>query len=725
MSSGLRVSVVLPTYQGAGHIASCLRSLGEQVMSPSAYEVLVVQNGPRDGTEAVLAGIQADFPRLQLKSIQVSRPNAAHARNIGLAAARGTYVTFVDDDDVVSPGYLRALERNTGPALVGLAHMANVASPGAVPDFAAGATPWQLRQRERTQPPSRLPSALSYTAAKMLPTALARTVGFDPLLRSGEDIVFWAQVLARLPFRFGLCSVAEHAVYYRTLRANSVSRQADSYHFNVSQRLDVITRLEEVLHASTSPDLTAVVRHLQLGQVDFMNRYLRAHPDEHKIVIEDIRQRGLTTIPYPRLNAGVARDLAVLYAAPPFSDTSAIVAARRMREAEVVRDVISCDMSTQRSKDPELQAIWQEFAGEVAVLKTRPVSAWWPAVLDFCRTGLEQATRWEAVRGERYRSVYSRAMWPAAHLLGALYKARNPDTHWLAEFSDPLVRGITGDVRESNGRADQAILDELGAAMRERGFAPPEGTNMYVWLEYLAYALADTLLFTNPLQRDYMLGNCEDRALAQRALEHSRVDAHPTLPSEFYGLVESDYELDERLVNLAYFGVFYATRGLTEVVEALRTLQPAVRERVRLHVFTPKPEELRAEAREAGLDDVIVTNRYVSYLAFLSLTTRFDVLLVNDARAAEYHHGLNPYLPSKWSDYLGSGRPVWAVVEPGSVLSSLPTAYRSELGDAAGARAVLEQLVMARDRASSVRDIGSVPSSVQPQSTAAFTPQLS
>ena len=41
------------------------------------------------------------------------------------------------------------------------------------------------------------------------------------------------------------------------------------------------------------------------------------------------------------------------------------------------------------------------------------------------------------------------------------------------------------------------------------------------------------------------------------------------------------------------------------------------------------------------------------FFEFLNLTTKFDCLIVNDANTKDYKE-INPYLPSKLSDYLGS-----------------------------------------------------------------------
>jgi glycosyltransferase involved in cell wall biosynthesis len=386
----------------------------------------------------------------------------------------------------------------------------------------------------------------------------------------------------------------------------------------------------------------------------------------------------------------MARDLAILYSFLPHVDTSALVAARRIRERGVVVDVITQDLGSMLATDPASLAISDGFVDRVATMTAPATWVQWPHITEFCDQATAAIAELEAEQGP-YRSVYSRSMWPTSHVMAALHVIRHPGVPWLAEFSDPMLFNVHGEHRKAKVH-DDALLAELRAGLEAVGVQPPRSRRLYEWVEILAYALADTILFTNTNQRDYMLGYCADQQLAASVRERSTVQAHPTLPAEFYRMADSDYVLDPDLVHVAYFGVFYATRGLTEVAEALRTLPAEVRTKLRLHVFTDKPDTVTADMREHGLDDVVLARPYVGYLEFLNLTTRFDTLLVNDANTAG-GHGVNPYLPSKWSDYAGSGRPVWAIVEEGSVLSRTDTTYRSMLGDAAGAAAVLRRIV--------------------------------
>ena len=141
-------------------------------------------------------------------------------------------------------------------------------------------------------------------------------------------------------------------------------------------------------------------------------------------------------------------------------------------------------------------------------------------------------------------------------------------------------------------------------------------------------------------------------------------------------------------MHLAYFGVFYETRDLGDVVSALLRLRQDEREQLCVHVYTADPDALALEIARVGLAGTVRVAPYLPVLEFLNLTTQFDVLVVNDA-ASTAHHSLNPYLPSKVADYVGSGTPVWAIYEEGSMLASLDFAHRSGLGDVEGAVTVL------------------------------------
>lgn len=203
------------------------------------------------------------------------------------------------------------------------------------------------------------------------------------------------------------------------------------------------------------------------------------------------------------------------------------------------------------------------------------------------------------------------------------------------------------------------------------------------------------MLFTNVNQRDYMLGCCPPR-VADMVSAKSVFAAQPTLPPRFYTLQQPDYPIPSDRVNIAYFGNFYATRGLDDLLVAMAGLPENLRERICLHVFTSTSDALRDRGSELGLAEQLRIGPYVGYLDFLNLTTRFDCLLVNDAVTDPGVR--NPFLPSKLSDYRGSGSRVWGLVEEGSPLSAEPLTYASPVGDVGTARRVLADLAASHGR---------------------------
>lgn len=103
----MTLSVVIPTFNGAETIGEQLDALARQDWQ-GPWEVVVSDNGSTDATRAVVESYAERFPTLTVVDSS-DVPGAAHARNVGAAAATGDYVLFCDDDDIVGDGYLQAM----------------------------------------------------------------------------------------------------------------------------------------------------------------------------------------------------------------------------------------------------------------------------------------------------------------------------------------------------------------------------------------------------------------------------------------------------------------------------------------------------------------------------------------------------------------------------------------------------------------------------------------
>jgi len=86
------VSVVMPSYQAARDVRSALRSLqSQETVTP--YEIIVVDSST-DGTDRI---VETEFPEVRLFHFS-ERRQVGTARNIGVEAARGEVILFVDAD---------------------------------------------------------------------------------------------------------------------------------------------------------------------------------------------------------------------------------------------------------------------------------------------------------------------------------------------------------------------------------------------------------------------------------------------------------------------------------------------------------------------------------------------------------------------------------------------------------------------------------------------------
>jgi Glycosyl transferase family 2 len=167
------VSFVVIAYNEAANIGPALASIS-QLAGLGTHEIIVVNDGSRDGTAGVVAGLAARNPQIRLIDLPANR-GRGYARRTGIAAARGGLVATVDADIVLPADWL---ERSRA-ALAG--H--DAVGGTAVPD---GDVAYLYRRFGLT------PRAVGATTTVAGSNGLYRrgvfdVAGFDETLREGED----------------------------------------------------------------------------------------------------------------------------------------------------------------------------------------------------------------------------------------------------------------------------------------------------------------------------------------------------------------------------------------------------------------------------------------------------------------------------------------------------------------------------------------------------------
>ncbi len=109
----IRVSAVIPVYNGAGTISRAIESALSQQFD--GLEIIVVDDGSTDATPAALANFGS-----QIRVVGQRRSGPSAARNHGAAIAAGEYLAFLDADDEWMPGKLSKMSGalDSAPAAV-------------------------------------------------------------------------------------------------------------------------------------------------------------------------------------------------------------------------------------------------------------------------------------------------------------------------------------------------------------------------------------------------------------------------------------------------------------------------------------------------------------------------------------------------------------------------------------------------------------------------------
>jgi len=335
----------------------------------------------------------------------------------------------------------------------------------------------------------------------------------------------------------------------------------------------------------------------------------------------------------------------------PFADVSAYVATRRLDDIAALGNmtvswkVVSANMSNIRSKDP----LYEMFYANRKINEHTILSG--PAYFSEMAQHRWAEAAFKAMKKTNAGVLYSRSMFAGSHEAAYTYKKEHPEAVWYAEFSDPVAFDVTGNLRNTVGHYEGEY----------------EWLNSYWWqIEEWVYSLADVILFNNPLQAKFMLSH-HGGASALRAESHFTILPHPVMEAKWTDVVPAAYDLEPNHVNIGYFGSFYETRSPTDLWSLVDD------PRVCLHLFGPGMTDLNPPHPER-----VRLNPPVDYLRFLAIASTMDFLVISDV---QYPESVNPYLPSKLSDYLAVKVPIVALVDDGSALSQIDqpmVLYRTE-----------------------------------------------
>ena len=104
----IRLSLIIPTHNRSERLIAALESVIRQDLPAADWECVVVSNNSTDDTVARFGDFAARYPGLNLRLVTEDGPGVSYARNRGIAETSAPLLVFIDDDERINPGFLRA-----------------------------------------------------------------------------------------------------------------------------------------------------------------------------------------------------------------------------------------------------------------------------------------------------------------------------------------------------------------------------------------------------------------------------------------------------------------------------------------------------------------------------------------------------------------------------------------------------------------------------------------
>lgn len=104
-----KISLVICTYNRDKYLPEALESIRQQTIAPTAFQLVIIDNNSTDNTALISKNFIAANPQLNIKYAFETNKGLSFARNRGIQEAEAPIICYVDDDAILSPGYLNAM----------------------------------------------------------------------------------------------------------------------------------------------------------------------------------------------------------------------------------------------------------------------------------------------------------------------------------------------------------------------------------------------------------------------------------------------------------------------------------------------------------------------------------------------------------------------------------------------------------------------------------------
>lgn len=211
-------SIITPTYNRASFLGEMIVSVQAQTFSD--YEHIIVDDGSEDNSE----GLVKEYANEDQRIIYIKQQNKGRsiARNVGITAARGRFICFLDSDDLWLPDHLGTLRK----AAVSL-KQDTMLHTGLIWFYENGIKEHKVKYSDR----NKFNSDVEYVIANQFApdsVCVSRKIlykyQFNPALFINEDVELWARITSEFP----VLPVSGYTAKLRVHSGNTDKQSRDS-----------------------------------------------------------------------------------------------------------------------------------------------------------------------------------------------------------------------------------------------------------------------------------------------------------------------------------------------------------------------------------------------------------------------------------------------------------------------------------------------------------------
>ena len=229
----MKISVIIPTYKPKDYLWECLDSLVHQTCLKEDFEVIIVLNGCTEPWKGQIEEFITDkMQGMNINFIHTEQGGVSNARNIALDVAKGDYVTFIDDDDFVSPQYLDGLYNLSSEDIIALSYpfAFNDGTPEVQRTNYMMTHQYDVLFSSEKMSYPRARKFFSGPCMKLIPMSFIQGRKYDIRFKNGEDSLFMFLISDKFKYvRFG----GKNICYYRRFRENSAYTRKRSIGYRI------------------------------------------------------------------------------------------------------------------------------------------------------------------------------------------------------------------------------------------------------------------------------------------------------------------------------------------------------------------------------------------------------------------------------------------------------------------------------------------------------------